>query len=493
MNSSENSQKLFKEDIKLAKKLNIFDYFSIGFGSMIGVGWVIMVGDWINMGGGVIATIIAFAIGAIILIPIALVYGELSVDMPVAGGAIAYSLNAFGSFQSYFTGWFLALGYISMCPWETIAIGQILEALFPTLKTFPLYSIGEYMLYAPTLFISLTISIVIIIINYRGIEYVTKVQNLLTIALFIITIIAVVTSIFIGSFQNILPFVAQTPKNPDGSIIRGLFSVIAITPFFYSGFDTIPQGIEEHNESTNSKAISKTILLSIVAASVFYVFVILAVSMVMPWQNTLGMSIPASEVYKTGLKSPIVSKLILIGALCGLITTLNSFYVAGARVLLTLGRAKFIDEAFSNIHPKYKTPYFSNTVIAIITLLGPFVGKKLLSPIINICSLGFMIAWLMVCLSSIKLKSESHVESNMKSMTCLRYLSVGLSTLMIMILILPSSPGALKWPFEWGLVGVWTIIGIILYIISNSRGSIISKEERQKQVMGEFYINKENM
>jgi amino acid transporter len=215
--------------------------------------------------------------------------------------------------------------------------------------------------------------------------------------------------------------------------------------------------------------------------------------MVMPWQNTLGMSIPASEVYKTGLKSPIVSKLILIGALCGLITTLNSFYVAGARVLLTLGRAKFIDEAFSKIHPKYKTPYFSNTIIAIITLSGPFVGKKLISPIITICSLGFMIAWLMVCLSSIKLKSESHVKSNIKSMTCIRYLSVGLSTLMIMILIIPSSPGALRWPFEWGLVGVWTMIGIILYIISNSRGSIISKEERQKQVMGEFYINKENM
>lgn len=493
MKSNKNNRQYLNEDIKLAKRLGIFDYFSIGFGSIIGVGWVIVISDWIDMGGGIMATTFAFIIGALVLIPIALVYGDLAIDMPVAGGAIAYTLNAFGSLSSYFTGWFLALGYIMLCPWETIAIGQILQALFPSLKTFPLYSIGEYTLYGPTLIVSLFISIVIIIINYKGIEYVSKIQNLLTVALLIVAVASIFTSLIKGSFLNILPIIAKTPKNPNESFFSGLFSVLAITPFFYAGFDTIPQGIEECCAGISSKKLSNTILFSIIAACIFYIFMIIAVPMAMPWQNILGLSIPAAEVYEIGLKLPIMSKLILIGALCGLITTLNSFYVAGARVLMTLGRAGFLNDSFSRVHPVYKTPYFSNTLIAIITLLGPFVGKKLLLPIINICSLGFMIAWLMVCMSSIKLKRKSKDKSNNNGWVWIRYMSVGLSILMIMLLILPSSPGALKWPIEWGLVGIWTITGTILYFTSNQAKTTISEENRKKQVLGEYYNNKKSI
>ncbi len=472
-------------DISLAKKLNVLDYFSIGFGSIIGVGWVIMIGDWINLGGGVFSTIAAFIAGAFVLLPIALAYGELSVDMPVAGGSIVYSLKAFGSFPSYLTGWFLALGYITMCPWETIAIGQILEALFPVIRNYPLYSIGEYTLHTPTLFISLLISLVVIIINYRGIEHVTKLQNFLTLALFTIAIISVIISMLNGSFHNMMPIMAQTSKNQSKSFIKGFFSVLAITPFFYSGFDTIPQGIEEQSENTSSNSIGNTILFSVIAACIFYTFIIIAISIILPWQKVVNMNIPASDVYDIGLKLPFVSKLILVGALCGLITTLNSFYIAGARVLLTLGRAKFINELFSRIHPVYKTPYFSNLIIAFFTLLGPFLGKQLLLPFTNVCSFGFMIAWLMVCLSSIKLKNKACEKLNKNCI--IRYLSAILSIMMIIILILPSSPGALKWPIEWGLVMIWSAIGIILYFVSNSKTLLISNEERQKRVLGKFY------
>lgn len=493
MKSNKNNKQYLKEDIKLAKRLGIFDYFSIGFGSIIGVGWVIVISDWIDMGGGIMATTFAFIIGALVLIPIAFVYGDLAIDMPVAGGAIAYTLNAFGSLSSFFTGWFLALGYIMLCPWETIAIGQILQALFPSLKTSPLYSIGEYTLYAPILIVSLLISIVIIIINYKGIEYVSKIQNLLTVVLIIIAVASIFASAIKGSFLNIIPLIAKTPKNPNGNFFAGLFSVLAITPFFYAGFDTIPQGIEECCDGISSKKLSNTILFSIIAACIFYIFIIIAVSMAMPWQNILGLSIPAAEVYEIGLKLPIMSKLILIGALCGLITTLNSFYVAGARVLMTLGRAGFLNDSFSRVHPVYKTPYFSNTLIAIITLLGPFVGKKFLLPIINICSLGFMIAWLMVCMSSIKLKGKAKDKSNKTGWVWIKYISVGLSILMIMLLILPSSPGALKWPIEWGLVGIWTIIGAILYFTSTQAKTTIIEENRKKQVLGEYYNNKKSI
>ena len=49
--------------VGLAKALRIYDYFVLGFGSMIGVGWVILVGDWITMGNGPFGAALALAIG----------------------------------------------------------------------------------------------------------------------------------------------------------------------------------------------------------------------------------------------------------------------------------------------------------------------------------------------------------------------------------------------------------------------------------------------
>jgi len=162
----------------LSKRLRPSDYFSIGFGAIIGVGWVIVMGDWLNMGGGPIITVMAFAVGAVILIPIALVYGELTTAIPVAGGPIAFTLKAFGHRTSYLTGWFLTLGYVMLCPWEAIAVGQLAGALFPALRCAPLYSFGGDIIYAPILAISLVVSLFVIAANFRGVRYVSILQKL---------------------------------------------------------------------------------------------------------------------------------------------------------------------------------------------------------------------------------------------------------------------------------------------------------------------------
>ena len=36
---------------QLSKEISSFDYLSIGFGSMIGVGWIIVLGDWLAQAG----------------------------------------------------------------------------------------------------------------------------------------------------------------------------------------------------------------------------------------------------------------------------------------------------------------------------------------------------------------------------------------------------------------------------------------------------------
>ena len=114
----------------MEKSLSIFNYFNIGFGAIIGTGWILLVGDWICLGGGPIAAIAAFALGALFLLPIGWVFGELTAAIPISGGIVEYVDCTFGKKASFATGWLLTLGNGIICPWETIAVSTLLQDLF---------------------------------------------------------------------------------------------------------------------------------------------------------------------------------------------------------------------------------------------------------------------------------------------------------------------------------------------------------------------------
>lgn len=74
----------------MQKTLSLWNFFTIGFGAIIGTGWVLMVGDWMIIGGGPVAAMIAFIIGAVFLLPIGAVFGELTAAIPISGGIVEY-------------------------------------------------------------------------------------------------------------------------------------------------------------------------------------------------------------------------------------------------------------------------------------------------------------------------------------------------------------------------------------------------------------------
>ncbi len=461
-------------DQELNHRLGAFDLFTIGFGAIIGVGWVITIGDWINMAGGPYAAILAFLAGGVLLLPVALVFGELTAAIPVAGGAIIYTQRTFGTQAAFFTGWFLTLAYIMMCPWEVIAIGQLAESLIPAMKVIPLYTMGDYTIYLPTLLLCIVIAVTIFLLNNQGVEQAAKVQKLLVLVLLCISTAVILVAAFGGELGNTFPAAAPTSKNPDGAFLTGFLMVLASTPFFYSGFDTIGQEAEEVKSDANARRIGLVSPMSLCTASVFYAAVILAISMVLPWQQMLGLSLPAAEVFSVGMGLSLVKNIVIIGAFCGLLTTLNSFFVAGARVLLSMGRSHMIPEGFARVHPRYKTPVAANTLIGVVSLAGAFLGKSVLLPITNVCSLGFMLAWLMVCLASLKLKKTCpDLPRPLNVPRWLNILAVVFAGGMLLLLVVPGSPGALVWPLEVGIVLLWLILGIVFRVVTSRKHPVL--------------------
>src|SRR5713226_4133235 len=126
---------------QLARQLRVVDYFTLGFGTMIGVGWLVVMDDWLGRGGP-LGAVLGFAIGGALLLPIGYVYGQLVAAMPDAAGEVAYTAKVFPRSVSFATGWMMILAYFIVCPWEAVAVGRIAGYIFPALDSMELYRIA---------------------------------------------------------------------------------------------------------------------------------------------------------------------------------------------------------------------------------------------------------------------------------------------------------------------------------------------------------------
>lgn len=446
----------------MKKSLGLWDFFSIGFGAIIGTGWLLLVGDWIELGGGPVPAMVAFAIGAVTLLPIGAVFGELTSAIPVSGGTVEYIDRAFGFRASYVAGWFLTLGDGILCPWESIAIACLAGEFWPALKSYPLYSIGGQPVYLPTLLISLAVSAYVAYLNHKGVEQAAWLQSWMTKVLLSSMFVAIGLSFITGSPSNVAPIFH--PSRSTSGFWTGLLPVLVMTPFFYTGFDTIPQQAEEATEGLDRSKLGKIIALALLSSGAFYVIAIYSFGSLIPWRQFIHYPMPALTVLDDVMGLTLFAKFMLFAAFCGIVTTMNSLFATTARIMLAMARKGQLPSGFARLHPTYKTPIYGNIFMALITLVGPFLGKSLLIPLTNVCALAFVFACVMVSLAAFKLRlTEPNLPRPYKVPGGLFGISTAIlaGVVIVLLLVIPSSPAALK-SIEWSIVLAWVLLGWIL-------------------------------
>lgn len=455
---------------KMKKTLSLWNFFTIGFGAIIGTGWVLLVGDWIILGGGPIAAMIAFLIGALFLLPVGAVFGELTSAIPISGGIVEYVDRTFGKNVSYITGWFLALGNGILCPWETIAISTLISEMFgdliPVLRSVKLYTIlGADVYLIPTL-LALAAAAYVIILNFKGALSAAKLQGFLTKALLTGMLVAMVISFIKGSPYNILPAFSRvtgpSTSTEGGNMFAGILSVLVMTPFFYAGFDTIPQQAEEAAEGLNWNKFGKIISLAVLASGAFYMICIYSFGTILPWTEFIKASVPALAcLRKINMFLYIV---MLVIATLGPLGPMNSFYGATARIMLAMGRKGQLPPVFAEVDAKTGAPKTGNKILAVLTLAGPFLGNKMLVPLTNVSALAFIFSCMMVSFACLRMR---RTEPDLPRPYKVPGGKVGISlacaagAIIVLLMVVPFSPAALN-PVEWGIVLGWLVIGLVL-------------------------------
>ncbi len=454
-----------KKKSEFDKVFSAWDILVIAFGAMIGWGWVVSTGDWIGR-GGVIGAIIGFAIGGLMIFFVGLTYAELTSAMPQCGGEHVFSYKAMGPIGSFICTWAIILGYVSVVCFEACAFPTIIQYIYPGFLKGYLYTVAGFDIYASWLAVAVILSIFITYINIKGAKTAAILQTILTAIIGGVGILLIVSSAITGDVSNLQGqlFVGDST----GSILKAIISVAVVTPFFFIGFDVIPQAAEEINVPL--KKIGKILILSIVLAVVFYALIILGVGYIMSPQDILasesGSGMVTADAMAKAFNSSIMSKVLIVGGMCGIVTSWNSFLIGGSRAMYSMAESYMIPRFFVKLHKKYKTPVNALYLIGALSVLAPFCGRKMLVWIVDAGNFGCCLAYCMVAISFIILRKKEPDMARpykVKHYKIVGTIAVLMSGLMVLMYIIPNTGSTLVWQ-EVVMAGGWCVLGLVFCI-----------------------------
>lgn len=462
------------EEQRFIKVLGNKDVLALAFGAMIGWGWVVSTGHWIAEAGS-LGAILAFIIGGILVLLIGLTYAELSSALPLSGGELVFSYKALGRLPSFITTWAVVFGYVSVVAFEAVALPTVFEYLVPNFSQGYLYTIGGWDVTITWAGVGIIGSILVAWVNYRGIKLTSFVMITFILILLASGVLLLTGSTISGNFKNMEPLF--------GKGIGGLLSIIIMTPFFFVGFDVIPQASEEIN--LPKKRIGQLLVVSVIMAVIWYIAIIFGVSIVLNQGEIAASNLVTADAMGEAFGgSQLMANILVLGGIGGIVTSWLGFYVGGSRAIYALARAGMLPRSLGELHPKYKTPHRAIMLIAVLSTLAPLLGRPALVWFVNAGGLGLVIAWLMVAVSFIILrKKEPDIPRPYKlpGGTTIGWFAVVMA-FGVTILYMPGMPSALT-GIEWILTGFWFLFGFVLYNYSMVKyGKIQADQQMQQEI-----------
>jgi basic amino acid/polyamine antiporter, APA family len=444
--------------VPLHRRLSPLEYFCFGFGSMVGVGWLVVLGDWLGRGGPAGAAL-AFAAGGVCLLPIARSYGALVRELPDASGEVAYTEGILPPLASFGAGWVMVLAYAIVCPWEAVAIGNLLARLFPGINHGALYAVAGRTMYAPRLAVGLGLTALIGFVNFRGIRSSGRLQTATTIGLLACVAVFVVLGLVRGSPAQLPPLFAR--PGTAGALVSTLL-VLQIVPYFMTGFESIGKAAEEARPDFDPRGFGRAMTQAVIGAAVFYVLVIAATALVSPWHEIVDQGLGPDTVFARAFGSTAIARLIIAGALLSLIKVFNGNFVAATRLLFALGRRNLAPAALGRVHHRYGTPAVAVTALALVTALAACFGDAVLIPITEVGSLAAGLGWCAACVA-LTVRRQRRGETAWMGVA-----GVVVSMAIVLMKLVPVVPGSFSTP-EWIAFACWCAAGLALWTGSRSR------------------------
>ncbi|WP_026545527.1 APC family permease [Arthrobacter sp. 35/47] len=450
------SQTAPEPDTSLLKVLGNWDALALGFGAMIGFGWVVLTGGWIAS-AGTMGAVLAMVTGGVIMGVVGLTYAELTAAMPKAGGEHNFLLRGMGPRWSFIGSWAITGGYITIVAFEAVALPRTAQYLFPNLSQIPLWEVAGYQVHLTWALVGALAAVVITGINILGVKLAGTAQTFVVIFLLVIGLMLVFGSFTGGSASNMEPFFTGG--------MNGYFAVLVVVPFLFVGFDVIPQSAEEVN--IPARQIGKLVVVAVILATIWYVMTVLTTSSAMPAGDIAQADIATADAMGALFGSDVMAKILIAGGIAGILTSWNSLLLGASRLMYSMARSGMLPAWFGRVHAKYRTPVNALLFIGALSFLAPFFGVSMLVWLVDSGAPSIVIAYILVSIVFVILRRrEPHMDRPLRvggkgNGGTIIGVAAAVLCIALLSLYLPGMPAALT-PPPWILFGLWWVLGAVL-------------------------------
>ena len=475
---------------KLRKTLGVLSLTALGIGAIIGTGIFVLTGTAaageaaqeasllktplltvLLHGGQQIMTgrpgagpaiALSFFLVAIACGLAGLCYAELASMIPIAGSAYTYSYATLGELVAWIIGWDLILEYAVSNMAVAVGFSAYIKDLFAGFGMQIPIELGTPA-YTPdggwTLHFNLVGFVVVMILTVllvRGIKESASANTFMV----GVKLTAILLFVFIASkyvhAEHWHPFM---PAGWQGVMTGG-----AIVFFTYIGFDSVSTAAEECKNPKRDLPLG--ILLSLLVCTILYVSVAIVLTGIQPYEIFRGDAAPvATALHNIGLDG--LRRWVTIGALTGMISSLLVFQLGQARVWFAMSRDRLLPDAFSSVHPRFRTPHVATWVAGFF--VGIPAGIFDIGTLADLSNIGTLFAFVLVSLAVLILRGTQADRPRSFRVPLVWFVApASVACCLVLMMGLPVE--------NWIRFIVWLVIGLLLYLSYGARRSTSGAE-----------------
>jgi APA family basic amino acid/polyamine antiporter len=457
----------------LKRTLTAASLIALGIGAIIGAGLFVRTAAAAANNAGPSVTL-GFVLAGVGCAFAGLCYAEFASMIPVAGSAYTYSYATLGELVAWIIGWDLILEYAFGAATVSIAWSEYLNKLlgylhlqipfawshspFETLKDAHDVVLAHGIMNVPALFILFLLSLLLI----KGTKESAMVNSIIVVTKLSIVVLFIVFGWQFINPANHTPYIPAATTYIDsagvGHNFGGFWGIIgaAGTVFFaFIGFDAVSTAAQEAKNPKRDMPIG--ILGSLAVCTVLYILFAHVLTGVANVEDFRHAGKEASVTYAIQTYMPgygWLAKLVTVAILAGFSSVILVMLMGQSRVFFSMSRDGLLPAIFSELHPKWQTPYKSNMILFVfIGLFAAFIPGDVVG---DMTSIGTLFAFILVCAGVIVMR-RNNPEAVRPFKTPLVPLVpvLGIVACGMMILGLGAA--------NWIRLLVWLVIGFVIY------------------------------
>jgi len=455
-------------ELTLKRTLGPLSLVALGIGAIIGAGLFVRTAAAIAERSGPSVTL-AFLVAGLGCALAGLCYAEFASMIPIAGSAYTYSYATMGELVAWIIGWDLVLEYAVGAATVSIAWSEYLNKI---LEYFGMRVPYEWchsplemgpggvhgVMNIPAVFILLVLSALLI----RGMKESAFVNGIIVITKVAIVLMVITIGWGFINPANHTPLIpAATTFTTDQGVthayggIMGILGAAGVVFFAFIGFDAVSTAAQEAKNPKRDMPIG--ILGSLVICTVLYVlfsYVLSGVATVEDFRTAGKEASVAFAITKYMTGYGWMANFVTVAILAGFSSVILVMLMGQSRVFYSMSHDGLVPKIFSDVHPKFQTPWKSNMLFFVFTaLFAAFLPENIVG---EMTSIGTLFAFMLVCAGVWIMRVRRPEISRGFTVPALPVVAV------LGIVVCGAMIYGLGWT-NWLRLGVWLAIGLVLY------------------------------